>query len=277
MKKIISFSQVNKKFKKTVALDNVSFEVSEGEIFGFLGPSGAGKTTTINILTSQLDVDSGNVEILEKNSQNLTYNDFVQIGIMSDNVGFYDRLTLYDNLKFFAKFHNVSIDYLDNLLKRLDLYDDRFKRANQLSTGMKQRMLLIRAILHTPKIVFLDEPTSGMDPTLSKKVHDILLELKNKGISIFLTTHNMDEATKLCDNVALLYKGKIIEMGSPQSVIDKYSQNDKVKIVFFDGSEKIVLKEEASKYLGINTKTINSLENNLENIFIQLTGDKLND
>lgn len=142
---------------------------------------------------------------------------------------------------------------------------------------MKQRMLLIRAILHTPKIVFLDEPTSGMDPTLSKKVHDILLELKNKGISIFLTTHNMDEATKLCDNVALLYKGKIVEAGSPQLIIDKYSQNDKVKIVFFDGSEKIVPKEEASKYLGINTKTINSLENNLENIFIQLTGDKLND
>ena len=97
MAKIISFNQVNKKFKNTVALDNVSFEVSEGEIFGFLGPSGAGKTTTINILTSQLDADSGEVEILGKNSQNLTYNDFVKIGIMSDNVGFYDRLTLYDN------------------------------------------------------------------------------------------------------------------------------------------------------------------------------------
>ena len=277
MEKIIIFNKVNKSFKDTVALSNVSFEVSEGEIFGFLGPSGAGKTTTINILTGQLDADSGEVKIIGKNSKDLKYNDFLKIGIMSDNVGFYERLSLYDNLKFFAKFHEVDIKYLDTLLKRLDLYDDRLKKANKLSTGMKQRMLLIRAMLHTPKIIFLDEPTSGMDPTLAKKVHDMLLELKSKGVSIFLTTHNMEEATKLCDNIALLYKGRIIEKGSPQSIIDKYSQIDKVKVVFFDGTEKIIPKEETYKYLCINTKTINTLENNLEDIFVQLTGDELND
>lgn len=194
---------------------------------------------------------------------------------MSDNVGFYDRLSLYDNLIFFAKFHNVEMSYLDSLLKRLKLYDDRFKKAEKLSTGMKQRMLLIRAILHSPQLIFLDEPTSGMDPTLSQVVHDLLLEIKEAGTTIFLTTHNMEEATKLCDSIALLHKGKIIESGSPHDIIDKYSQTDKVKVTYFDGKEIIVPKGEVSKYLGKNVKTINSLETNLESIFIQLTGERL--
>ena len=271
----ILISNLTKKFKDKTALKEISFSISSGEIFGFLGPSGAGKTTTINILTGQLPPDGGEVKILGKDCIQLTSDDFLKLGIMSDNVGFYDRLSLYDNLLFFAKFHNVEISYLDHLLKRLKLYDDRFNKAEKLSTGMKQRMLLIRAILHSPKVIFLDEPTSGMDPTLSQIVHELLLEIKNSGATIFLTTHNMDEATKLCDSIALLHEGKIVEQGSPREIIDKYSQTDKVKISYFDGREIIVPKEEAYKYLGENTKTINTLETSLESIFIQLTGDKL--
>ena len=271
----ILISNLTKKFKDKSALKDISFSISSGEIFGFLGPSGAGKTTTINILTGQLPPDGGEVKILGKDCTQLTSDDFLKLGIMSDNVGFYDRLSLYDNLLFFAKFHNVEISYLDYLLKRLKLYDDRFNKAEKLSTGMKQRMLLIRAILHSPKVIFLDEPTSGMDPTLSQIVHELLLEIKNSGTTIFLTTHNMDEATKLCDSIALLHEGKIVEQGSPREIIDKYSQTDKVKISYFDGREIIVPKEEAYKYLGENTKTINTLETSLESIFIQLTGDKL--
>ncbi|VED66512.1 MULTISPECIES: ABC transporter ATP-binding protein [Streptococcus] len=271
----ILISNLTKKFKDKTALKEISFSISSGEIFGFLGPSGAGKTTTINILTGQLPPDGGEVKILGKDCTQLTSDDFLKLGIMSDNVGFYDRLSLYDNLLFFAKFHNVEISYLDYLLKRLKLYDDRFNKAEKLSTGMKQRMLLIRAILHSPKVIFLDEPTSGMDPTLSQIVHELLLEIKNSGATIFLTTHNMDEATKLCDSIALLHEGKIVEQGSPREIIDKYSQTDKVKISYFDGREIIVPKEEAYKYLGENTKTINTLETSLESIFIQLTGDKL--
>ena len=271
----ILISNLTKKFKDKTALKEISFSISSGEIFGFLGPSGAGKTTTINILTGQLPPDGGEVKILGKDCIQLTSDDFLKLGIMSDNVGFYDRLSLYDNLLFFAKFHNVEIAYLDHLLKRLKLYDDRFNKAEKLSTGMKQRMLLIRAILHSPKVIFLDEPTSGMDPTLSQIVHELLLEIKNSGATIFLTTHNMDEATKLCDSIALLHEGKIVEQGSPREIIDKYSQTDKVKISYFDGREIIVPKEEAYKYLGENTKTINTLETSLESIFIQLTGDKL--
>lgn len=275
MNESILISNLTKKFKDKTALKEISFSISSGEIFGFLGPSGAGKTTTINILTGQLPPDAGEVKILGKDCAQLTSDDFLELGIMSDNVGFYDRLSLYDNLLFFAKFHSVEIAYLDHLLKRLKLYDDRFNKAEKLSTGMKQRMLLIRAILHSPKVIFLDEPTSGMDPTLSQIVHELLLEIKNSGTTIFLTTHNMDEATKLCDSIALLHEGKIVEQGSPREIIDKYSQTDKVKISYFDGREIIVPKEEAYKYLGENTKTINTLETSLESIFIQLTGDKL--
>ena len=271
----ILISNLTKKFKDKTALKEISFSISSGEIFGFLGPSGAGKTTTINILTGQLPPDEGEVKILGKYCAQLTSDDFLELGIMSDNVGFYDRLSLYDNLLFFAKFHSVEIAHLDHLLKRLKLYDDRFNKAEKLSTGMKQRMLLIRAILHSPKVIFLDEPTSGMDPTLSQIVHELLLEIKNSGATIFLTTHNMDEATKLCDSIALLHEGKIVEQGSPREIIDKYSQTDKVRISYFDGREIIVPKEEAYKYLGENTKTINTLETSLESIFIQLTGDKL--
>lgn len=275
MNESILISNLTKKFKDKTALKEISFSISSGEIFGFLGPSGAGKTTTINILTGQLPPDEGEVKILGKDCAQLTSDDFLELGIMSDNVGFYDKLSLYDNLLFFAKFHSVEIAYLDHLLKRLKLYDDRFNKAEKLSTGMKQRMLLIRAILHSPKVIFLDEPTSGMDPTLSQIVHELLLEIKNSGATIFLTTHNMDEATKLCDSIALLHEGKIVEQGSPREIIDKYSQTDKVKISYFDGREIIVPKEEAYKYLGENTKTINTLETSLESIFIQLTGDKL--
>ena len=275
MNKSIVISNLRKNFKGKIALQDINLSINSGEIFGFLGPSGAGKTTTINILTGQLSPDEGTAKILGEDCTQLTSDKFLELGIMSDNVGFYDRLSLYDNLIFFAKFHNVEISYLDSLLKRLKLYDDRFKKAEKLSTGMKQRMLLIRAILHSPQLIFLDEPTSGMDPTLSQIVHDLLLEIKEAGTTIFLTTHNMEEATKLCDSIALLHKGKIIESGSPHDIIDKYSQTDKVKVTYFDGKEIIVPKGEVSKYLGKNVKTINSLETNLESTFIQLTGEKL--
>lgn len=275
MNKSIVISNLRKSFKGKTALQDINLSINGGEIFGFLGPSGAGKTTIINILTGQLSPDEGTAKILGEDCTQLTSDKFLELGIMSDNVGFYDRLSLYDNLIFFAKFHNVEISYLDSLLKRLKLYDDRFKKAEKLSTGMKQRMLLIRAILHSPQLIFLDEPTSGMDPTLSQIVHDLLLEIKEAGTTIFLTTHNMEEATKLCDSIALLHKGKIIESGSPHDIIDKYSQTDKVKVTYFDGKEIIVPKGEVSKYLGKNVKTINSLETNLESIFIQLTGEKL--
>ncbi|PCS08005.1 bacitracin ABC transporter ATP-binding protein [Lactococcus plantarum] len=267
------FKNVTKSFSGRIAIHHISFAIPKGQIFGFLGPSGSGKTTTINILTGQLAQDSGEATILGKDTRELTADDLLNIGIMSDTIGVYERLSIYQNLLFFAKFHGISTDYLDHLLKALDLFDDKDKKALDLSTGMKQRLLLIQAVLHTPKLLFLDEPTSGMDPTLSQEVHRLLVSLKEKGVTIFLTTHDMQEATELCDEIALLYKGKIIEQGAPQDVIDKYSDKDKVVIRFQNGKSITVPKEETVNYLEQHILSIHTMEASLFSIFISLTGE----
>ncbi|MCJ1987547.1 ABC transporter ATP-binding protein [Lactococcus carnosus] len=271
---MIELRHVTKAFNGRMAVDDISFTISEGQIFGFLGPSGSGKSTTINILTGQLTQDSGQAWVLGKDSRQIGSDDLLDIGIMSDTIGFYERLSIYKNLLFFAKFYHVSTDYLDQLLRRLDLFDDKNKKAIDLSTGMKQRLLLIQAVLHTPKLLFLDEPTSGLDPTLSREVHRLLLELKNKGVTIFLTTHDMTEATEICDEIALLHQGKIIEAGAPQAVIDKYSDKGKVVIRFQNGKSITVPQEETANYLAQHISSIHTSEATLASIFIQLTGEK---
>ena len=271
---MIELRHVTKAFNGRMAVEDISFTISQGQIFGFLGPSGSGKSTTINILTGQLTQDSGQAWVLGKDSRQIGSDDLLDIGIMSDTIGFYERLSIYKNLLFFAKFHHVSTDYLDQLLRRLDLFDDKNKKAIDLSTGMKQRLLLIQAVLHTPKLLFLDEPTSGLDPTLSREVHRLLLELKNKGVTIFLTTHDMTEATEICDEIALLYQGKIIEAGAPQAVIDKYSDKGKVVIRFENGKSITVPQEETANYLAQHISSIHTSEATLASIFIQLTGEK---
>lgn len=273
---MIKVSHIFRKFREKVALEDVSFEVKSGEIFGFLGPSGAGKTTTIHILTGQLIPDQGIATVLGKDTNKLNPLDFGEIGIMSDTVGFYEKMTVYQNLLFFAKFHQIKTDRLDFLLKELDLFKDRNTRSDRLSTGMRQRMLLIRSILHHPKILFLDEPTSGLDPILTNKVHHILQTLKEEGCTIFLTTHNMDEATKICDTIGLLYSGHLIEYGAPQDIIDKYSPSNKVLIRFKNQDTKIISKKMVANYINSSDViSIHTLEESLENIFINLAkGEK---
>ena len=276
MQSIISISNLSKFFHHKVALDQVTLAISEGEVFGFLGPSGAGKTTTINILTGQMKPDNGTAMIFGKDCQHIQPGDLRQIGIMSDSVGFYEKMTVIDNLTFFAKFHGVELAEVEQLLKRLDLYDARKSKAEKLSTGMKQRLLLIRAILHRPKILFLDEPTSGLDPSLSRKVHEMLMGLKEEGTTIFLTTHDMEEATKLCDRIALLHKGKLVEYGRPQEIIQKHSQEEMVELTYDNGRKRIVAKSELSEYLSQHVTSIHTLTTSLEDIFIKLTGEQFN-
>lgn len=276
MQSIISISNLSKSFHHKVALDQVTLAISEGEVFGFLGPSGAGKTTTINILTGQMKPDNGTAMIFGKDCQQILPGDLRQIGIMSDSVGFYEKMTVIDNLTFFAKFHGVELAEVEQLLKKLDLYDARKSKAEKLSTGMKQRLLLIRAILHRPKILFLDEPTSGLDPSLSRKVHEMLMGLKEEGTTIFLTTHDMEEATKLCDRIALLHKGKLVEYGRPQEIIQKHSQEEMVELTYDNGRKRIVAKSELSEYLSQHVTSIHTLTTSLEDIFIKLTGEQFN-
>lgn len=272
---MIRVENVSKSFGSKKALHQISFEIKEGEIFGFLGPSGSGKTTMINVLTGQLAADQGKTILLGKNSQDLTSNDLEQIGIVSDGSGFYEKMSLYKNLLIYAKLYGLKSDRVNQVLQQVGLADAKDIIAEKLSTGMKQRMFLARALLNAPKILFLDEPTSGLDPTTSKMIHTLLQELKQAGTTIFLTTHDMHEATLLCDRLSLLNKGNLIEYGSPQDIIQKYHVDKKVRVVYNDGREQIVPFEELPHLDTTDLMVVHSCEPTLEEIFIRLTGEKL--
>ena len=274
---MIVVKNVTKKFGQKVALEEISFEVSKGEIFGFLGPSGSGKTTMIKILTGQLNADSGQTELLGKVSEKLTPADLEQIGLVSDTSGFYEKLSLYKNLQAYAKLYGKPNARVDEVLKQVDLYESKNLAAEKLSTGMKQRMFLARALINKPQVLFLDEPTSGLDPTTSKKIHELLLDLKEAGTTIFLTTHDMNEATLLCDRLSLLNRGHLIEYGTPASIIQKYNHEKKVQLTFADETQTQITFEELGQTDLAQVVAIHSCEPTLEEIFIQLTGEKLND
>lgn len=274
---VIKADNLGKSFGSFKAISSLTFEVNKGEILGFLGPSGSGKTTTINILTGQLTLDQGQSSILGKSSTNLNEEDLTNIGLITENSGYYEKLSLYDNLLFFAKLYDVPQGDLDDLMKRVGLYDRRKTLAEKLSTGMKQRMLLVRAIINKPQVLFLDEPTSGLDPSTSQSIHELIKELQAEGTTIFLTTHDMHEATILCDKIVLLNKGQIVEAGTPSDLIQKYNTDKRVKITYQSGKEDYLSFSELGQVSQTDDiLTIHSCEPTLEDVFIQLTGGKLN-
>lgn len=276
MTSMVVAKNIVKTFGRKRALNSINFEIRKGEIFGFLGPSGSGKTTMINILTGQLLPDSGITQLLGKDSQDLHPTDLEKIGIVSDQSGFYEKLSLEKNLLLYAKLYGVNLNRVDELLDKVGLLASKKVLAEQLSTGMKQRMLLARALINQPKILFLDEPTSGLDPTTSKSIHELLVQLKESGATIFLTTHDMNEATLLCDHLALLNKGKLIEQGSPADIIQKYNTNKRIKVIYKNREERIFDFSELSTLATNDLISIHSCEPTLEEIFIRLTGEKLN-
>jgi len=211
---MIKMSNIGKRFGTQTVLTDVSFEVNEREIFGLLGPSGAGKTTIINILTHQLDADGGS---------HSTGVDMYDTGLMLDADGLYVRLNCLDNLNTFAEIYGISRKKSIEALRKVGLEDAAKKAVNALSKGMRQRLALARAILHEPKVLFLDEPTSGLDPSTARGIHKLIQDLCDNGATVFLTTHNMDEAIKLCNHVALLHKGKIVEQGVPAEICQRYN------------------------------------------------------
>ena len=274
---VIKADNLGKSFGSFKAISSLTFEVNKGVILGFLGPSGSGKTTTINILTGQLTPDQGQSSILGKSSTNLNEEDLANIGLITENSGYYEKLSLYDNLLFFAKLYDVPQGDLDDLMKRVGLYDRRKTLAEKLSTGMKQRMLLVRAIINKPQVLFLDEPTSGLDPSTSQSIHELIKELQSEGTTIFLTTHDMHEATILCDKIVLLNKGQIVEAGTPSDLIQKYNTAKRVKITYQSGEENYLSFSELGQVSQTDDiLTIHSCEPTLEDVFIQLTGGKLN-
>lgn len=275
-KTMIVAENITKSFGEKIALNRISFKINEGQIFGFLGPSGSGKTTMINILTGQLEPNRGRGKLLGKESSKLSSADLEKIGIVSDKSGFYEKLSLEKNLQLYGKLYGVSEDKIDELLKKVGLYESKKTLAEKLSTGMKQRMLLTRALINAPKILFLDEPTSGLDPTTSRSIHELLLTLKKQGTAVFLTTHDMSEAALLCDELVLLNKGDLVESGAPRDIIQKYNQYKKLKVTYSDFSQKDISFLNFEKDDLSNAVAVHSCEPTLEDIFIELTGEKLN-
>lgn len=277
----ISISHLSKKYDKDFVLKDVSAILRKGEILGFLGPSGAGKTTTIKILTGQLLPTSGEARVLGMDCCRIDERIYEQIGIVTDNSGVYERMSVYDNLKYFARLLNAPLENIDPLLKRIGLYEHKKKPAARLSRGQTQRLILARAILHRPKVLFLDEPTSGLDPSTACEIHKLLKELRDEGMAVFLTTHNMEEATKLCDHVALLNEGVIVEYGTPEEICLKYNKIKKYKIQLTDGTKHVLLQgTDAAGRITLwlregRIETIHSCEPTLETVFLEVTGREL--
>ncbi|MCL2373497.1 MAG: ABC transporter ATP-binding protein [Defluviitaleaceae bacterium] len=209
-----SMKNVSKSFGANHVLKDVSFETHNGEIFGMLGPSGAGKTTIINILTKQLEVDSG--EAYTSVGSN-------EIGLMLEHDGLFNRLSCLDNLIVFEDIYGIPRSRTLEALEKVGLTDAKKTVVEKLSKGMRQRLVLARAVLHAPKVLFLDEPTSALDPMTARGIHELIRELRDAGSTVFLTTHNMEEATHLCDRVVLLHKGTIIEQGAPEEICQRHN------------------------------------------------------
>lgn len=280
---VIQIKDVCKAFDQRQVLNNISLSVEEGEIFGLLGPSGAGKTTLIKMLIGLLSATSGNIAILGKELDKKIDESFPSFGMVLDNDGLYDRLNCYDNLELYARIYSISNrkKVINDLLEKVGLIESSKKSVSNLSKGMRQRLSFARAILHSPKIVFLDEPTSGLDPATTLQIHSMMKMLKESGTTIFLTTHNMNEAQKMCDHLALLNEGNIVEEGTPEDICLHHSKKCEVNIEMTNGEKYMVdshdLLTVLQTVLDTNNKirSIHSNEPNLEEVFIELTGRDL--
>ena len=278
---VIEVRDLVKQFKNQTALNHLDFSVESGEIFGFLGPSGAGKTTTIKILTGQLLASSGETKLLGIATDALTQDIYQEVGIVTDNSGLYENVSVYRNMKFFADLLKVDKKRIDFLLERVGLAQDKKKLARRLSKGMRPRLVLARALLHSPKVLFLDEPTSGLDPATAQAIHKLLKEVQAEGTTIFLTTHNMEEATKLCDRVALLNDGKIVSLDTPRNTCLNFKRERKLEVGIKDKSQ-VVINQDSAGIAQLNewlsqdlVETIHSNEPTLEEVFIAKTGREL--
>jgi len=281
MENIIEVQSLEKVFANQPALENVNFHVKKGEIFGFLGPSGSGKTTTIKILTGQLNQTSGKATVFGEPVSGMKKGDArKKVGVLTDNSGLYGRLSIYDNLKLYCALYEVQEKRIDEVLEIVNLTSEKNKSVSKLSKGMLQRVTLGRTLLHEPELLFLDEPTSALDPVNSQHIHEGLRELQARGTTIFLTTHDMNEAELLCDRVAFLNKGKIQLMDEPGILRKRYS--DSTMTVELKNNEKVVLKSTAEdahrmfNYMSTNSVVaIHSNEPTLGDIFVEVTGRKL--
>ncbi|MFL8799244.1 MULTISPECIES: ABC transporter ATP-binding protein [unclassified Clostridioides] len=274
----LSFSYTDRDF-----LQNINFKVGKGEILGFLGPSGAGKSTLQKILIGMITNYKGSVVVNGIESKKCSNKFYENIGVDFEFPSLYEKLTAIENLKYFGSLYSQKLLPIDELLKSVGLENEGNKKISEYSKGMKSRLNFIKALLHNPDILFLDEPTSGLDPSNSKIMKDIILSEKSKGKTIILTTHNMLDATELCDRVAFIVNGKISALDTPHNLIMSKGAI-KIRYTYFDNGEKtsecFLNNTSNDKNLNMLIKknkllSIHSSEPTLNDIFIEITGRNL--
>jgi len=275
----VSFSYINSPF-----IEDINFSVKKGEIFGFLGPSGAGKSTLQKILTGLILNYSGSVVVNGTEVKHRTNNFYQDIGVDFEFPSLYDKFTGRQNLKFFGSLYSNQLRDVDELLNSVGLLNDAEKKISEYSKGMKSRLNFVKALIHNPQIIFLDEPTSGLDPANGRTMKDLILEEKKNGKTIIVTTHNMTDATELCDHVAFIVDGKIKALDTPRNLIMNkgaskltysYMENNKEIFAECDLSQTHKDKKLCQLINSGKLLTIHSLEPTLSDIFMDVTGREL--
>jgi ABC-2 type transport system ATP-binding protein len=304
MDSVVKVQNLTKVYGSRTAVDHINFEVEKGEIFGFLGPNGAGKTTTLRMLTGIIKPDEGEADILGFNIQKEPLKAKQDIGVVPETSNAYIDLSAWQNIMLMSELYGVPKKEAENrakeLLDKLGIYNRRDNKVKGFSKGMKQRLILSMALINDPTLIFLDEPTSGLDVQSSHIIREILQEFPKENKSIFLTTHNMDEANRLCDRVAIINHGKIVAIDRPSKLKNIIKQLKSVEISFDKNISTQSLSEisyiseirkEGDKFLitsddinglinsltdfveskNLKITSLNTMEPSLEDVFLQLT------
>lgn len=279
----IEVEGLSRTFNSRRAVDDVSFTVEAGEIFGFLGHNGAGKTTSIRMLTGQLRPNSGHARVagcdVIAEQQRLK----PLIGVVSEHQNLYERMSARENLNFAAQLYGADTRRIDEALDQVGLLDRANDKIQQYSNGMKQRLLIARSLLHRPQIIFLDEPTRGLDPIVGRDIRRLVMDLSREGITVFLTTHYMEEADQLCNRVAFISAGRIVALDTPDNL--KLAHGQKSLQVRLNDGERLNIsmddRDSGERLKQLVTsgqiRTLHSAEATLEEVFIQMTGRKLSE
>lgn len=281
---MIEIKSLTFSYTKMPFIEGMSFSVEKGRIFGFLGPSGAGKSTLQKILTGQLTGYGGSVRVFGKEVKQHGRDFYERIGIDFEFPALYEKLTARQNLQFFGSLYSTALRDAEELLKCVELLQDADKRVSEYSKGMKSRLSFLRALINDPEILFLDEPTNGLDPANARLMKNIILEERAKGKTVILTTHNMQDAQELCDEVAFIVGGQIVALDTPRNLIMRKGASSLRYSWQENGAEKfgecLLGKTAADAQLqelisSGRLLTIHSAEPNLGDIFMEVTGRAL--
>ncbi|HRQ37902.1 MAG TPA: ABC transporter ATP-binding protein [Chloroflexota bacterium] len=272
-------------YGELLAVDHISFDVEQGEILGFLGPNGAGKSTTVKMLTGQLRPQDGRATLLGLDVAHKAKTVQAQIGVCFELTNLYEQMSARENLDLFARLFAVKDFDAEVVLQRVGLDGRAQDRVETFSKGMKQRLMVARTLVNKPRILFLDEPTEGLDPTSAQSIRNIILEERERGATIFLTTHDMEEADKLSDRVAFINQGKIVALDTPHTLKQQYGKRAlKIQVSGDNGNlevREIVLDENETPqtlqalFSQEKVITVHSEEATLEDIFHKITGRAL--